>query len=201
MAADGTGIRRLTDNQLSETHPTWSPDGRRIAFSSARTGFFQIWTVPSRGGRARRLSHQTEDCYEPAWAPTGRWVVYACEMAYRTLVIASPEGRGEHRLTRHGRLSEADPAWTPDGRWIVFVRDRTRPAGRGIFSIRPNGTGLRRLIPFGREPAVSPEGRRIVFIQPDAVDNELWIASRNGAGPRALTDNELAEGDPSWRPR
>jgi TolB protein len=82
VAADGTGLQRLTNNHLSDRQPTWSPDGRKLAFASARTGLFQIYSMRADGSHQRRLSHQQEDCETPSWSPSGRWIVSSCELGY-----------------------------------------------------------------------------------------------------------------------
>jgi WD40 repeat protein len=157
-AADGSQLRQLTNNHLSDRQPTWSPDGRRIAFASARTGLFQIYSMRVDGSRQRRLSQQAEDCETPAWSPNGRWIVFSCELGYWKLVRMRADGSGERRLLPGYPLTETSPTWTPDG-LIVFARGAKSTRGRGIFSVRVNGTGLRRLHPHGGDPAVSPDGR------------------------------------------
>lgn len=51
VAADGSRLRRLTNDYLSDRQPTWSPGGQRISFSSARTGLFQIYSMRADGSR------------------------------------------------------------------------------------------------------------------------------------------------------
>jgi Tol biopolymer transport system component len=200
VAADGTRLRRVTDNHLSDRQPTWSPDGRRLAFASARTGLFQIYSMRADGSRQRRLSHQAEDCETPAWSPNGRWIVFSCELGYFKLVRMRPDGSGERRLLPGYPLTESSPTWTPDG-LIVFSRGANSPRGRGIFSVRADGTGLRRLRATGGEPAVSPDGRFIAFAWiPDDADQELFVMRRNGTGARQITaTNGINEWGPDWQ--
>ncbi len=54
--ADGT-LKRLTTSTGADMWPTWSPDGGKIAFSSFRSGKWQIWIMPSTGGSATRITH------------------------------------------------------------------------------------------------------------------------------------------------
>ena len=65
--ASGT-IKRLTTNTASDTHPTWSADGTRIAFTSNRSGKFQGWTVPSNGGTQVRITNTSVTEQTPAWS-------------------------------------------------------------------------------------------------------------------------------------
>jgi Tol biopolymer transport system component len=200
VAADGTRLRRVTDNHLSDRQPTWSPDGRRIAFASARTGLFQIYSMRADGSRQRRLSHQAEDCQTPAWSPNGRWLVFSCELGYFKLVRMRPDGSGERRLLPGYPLTESSPSWTPDG-LIVFSRGAKSARGRGIFTVRADGSGLRRLRATGGEPEVSPDGRLIAFTwMPDGANQEIFVMRRNGTGARQVTaTNAVLESGPDWQ--
>lgn len=200
VAADGSALRRLTNNHLSDRQPTWSPDGRRIAFASARTGLFQIYAMAADGSRQRRLSHQNEDCETPAWSPNGRWIVFSCQLGYWKLVRMRPDGSGERRLLPGYPLTETSPTWTPGG-MIVFSRGASSPRGRGIFTVRPDGTGLRRLRADGGDPSVSPDGRLIAFTwMPDGANQELFVMRRDGTGATQITaTNGVTEWSPDWQ--
>jgi Tol biopolymer transport system component len=98
-----------------------------------------------------------------------------------------PDGSGERRLLPGYPLTESSPTWTPDG-LIVFSRGAKSARGRGIFSARADGTGLRRLRASGGDPAVSPDGRLLAFTwMPDGANQELFLMSRNGTGVRQIT--------------
>jgi TolB protein len=200
LSADGTILRRLTNNHLSDRQPTWSPDGRRLAFASARTGLFQIYSMRADGSRQRRLTHQNEDCETPAWSPNGRWIVCSCQLGYWKLVRMRPDGSGERRLLPGYPLTESSPSWTPDG-LIVFSRGAKSARGRGIFSVRADGTGLRRIRAKGGDPAPSPDGRQIAFAwMPDGANQELFVMRRDGTGVRQITaTNGVMESGPDWQ--
>jgi Tol biopolymer transport system component len=200
LGADGTLLRRLTNNHLSDRQPTWSPDGRRLAFASARTGLFQIYSMRADGSMERRLTHQAEDCETPAWSPNGRWIVCSCQLGYWKLVRMRPDGSGERRLLPGYPLTESSPSWTPDG-LIVLSRGAKTARGRGIFTVRADGTGLRRLRATGGDPAVSPDGRLLAFTwMPDAANQELFVMRRNGTGAKQITaTNGVTEWGPDWQ--
>jgi Tol biopolymer transport system component len=200
LAAEGRLLRRVTNNHLSDRQPTWSPDGRRLAFASARTGLFQIYSMRADGGRQRRLTDQEEDCETPAWSRNGRWIVCSCQLGYWKLVRMRPDGSGERRLLPGYPLTETSPSWTPDG-LIIFSRGAKSPRGRGIFTVRADGGGLRRIRAHGGDPAVSPDGRLVAFTwMPDDANQELFVMRRNGTGVRQITaTNGVMEWGPDWQ--
>jgi len=75
VRADGTGLTRLTNSRADDEHPTWSPDGRRLAFSSGfslrRQGHARwLMVMPATGGRATRIG-RLAGVLDPAWSPAG----------------------------------------------------------------------------------------------------------------------------------
>ncbi len=196
MNADGSNLHAVTKGRLSEGGPAWSPDGRRIAFSSARTGPEQVWVVSANGGSLRHVSHRTSSCVDPVWSPNGRWIAYSCMLGFHRLLVARVGGHTDRVVTHAGNLiAEEDPAWTPDSKTLLFTRNGVHLLG--VYSVSAGGRGLRRLAAGSSEPSVSPDGRRLAFIR----GNHLWIAQRIGAGARAVTSGPIAEAGPDWGSR
>jgi dipeptidyl aminopeptidase/acylaminoacyl peptidase len=78
LRSDGAGEPRLlTNDDYKDRGPRWSPDGRRIAFYSNRSGAWEIWTVKSDGGAKQRLTFtEGANVYFPIWSPDGARLVY-----------------------------------------------------------------------------------------------------------------------------
>jgi Tol biopolymer transport system component len=117
---DGSGLRRLTHTKGDaetlgdDSWPTWSPDGKRIAFSSNRTGDGELWIMNADGGAQRRLAGLPHrDDWAPAWSPDGtRIAFHSLDAVGRTqLYTVRPDGGG---LTRLG-VSGQDASWLPAG--------------------------------------------------------------------------------------
>jgi len=108
-APDGSDLVRLTTSALGTYHlePAWSPDGRRIAFSSnARGEGYAIYTIPLGGGRVGVRTEGTED-FSPSWAQDGKTIAYS-----RGGTIYAVSQSGAERELSDGR-NDVRPAWRP----------------------------------------------------------------------------------------
>jgi Tol biopolymer transport system component len=134
MNADGSGQRRVT--QDSSYGSTWSPDGRRLAFTSGfvpgNPGNSEIYVVNVDGTSLQQLTRDPGPDQNPAWSPDGRTIAFQSYREARPLGrhrwqkvmhVMNADGSGQRRLTG---LSESDGSfsWSPDGRRIAFVSDR-----------------------------------------------------------------------------
>lgn len=98
---DGTGGRRVVTGNAGSLK--WSPDGRRIAYTSWQRGSPEIYVARADGSRARRLTRNAVDDFDPSWSPDGRRILYTHgrENAHAVYVMNS-DGTGKRRLTRSG---------------------------------------------------------------------------------------------------
>ncbi len=124
VAGNGSGPVRLTDSRAIETSPTFSPDGRRMAFVSDRGGNPQVWIKDLDTGEERRLTFSGVYNSSPAWSPTGEWIAYAAQAGNNfDIYLINPEGTFTTPLVTHAR-SDEDPAWSADGRKLGFSSNR-----------------------------------------------------------------------------
>jgi Tol biopolymer transport system component len=185
--------------QNFQDEPSWSPDGRSIAFESDRTGHAAIYVMRADGTHTRRLSAGRPPDATPSWSPDGSRIVFS--RAGEGLVVIRADGREARALTHDVNIQDIDPAWSPDGRRIAFVR-REAGIGAALFLIRPNGTGLCELTPFSGsviEPAWSPDGTRIAYSGGNGSGFGIHVVGIDGRGRRILTPEAL-DFHPSWSP-
>ena len=118
MDADGTNQKRLTHTIVNERHPTWSPDGSRIAFSSVQDEDFIISVMNADGTNRMSLTEEildgrTQFNFHPAWSPDGRTIAYHfAEDGLDPGGIHLMTADGEH-LKRLGDLHKEGDSW-PD---------------------------------------------------------------------------------------
>jgi TolB protein len=152
MNADGSGKRRLPHTDYGEL-PSWSPDGKRIAFSNNLSGEGLMSIVDVDGSQVVDLSAVGEG-KQVAWSPDGRSILFASSRDhpdnYRDIYVMRPDGSGVRRLT----CARAEtPAWSPDGRFIVSS------APGGLFVMRADGSGVTLLPIEGVGEASFPDWR------------------------------------------
>ncbi|MDT8342601.1 MAG: S9 family peptidase [Longimicrobiales bacterium] len=145
-AADGSGARQFTRGDESASNPSFSPDGTRLLFTSAREGRNQVWALPLAGGEAYRVTDAPEGVGSYALSPDGSHLAYTmtdpeseawkeAKKEKRDVIVADTDFRNAHLylgpfgdgLQAHAhRVTEGDFTvtgwdWTPDGSAIVFA--------------------------------------------------------------------------------
>jgi Tol biopolymer transport system component len=117
ISPDGTGLRRVSAGATDHVSPTWSPDGKQIAFESDGAGSSpgSIVIVNADGSNARRFTPGHPLVYSPTWSPDGQWLAYASGRTSKTLSIflVHPDFSDVHRITRPGSGPLSD--WRPSG--------------------------------------------------------------------------------------
>ena len=124
----GAGRRITVGRGTDNTSPSFSPDGRRLAFTSGRSGHPEIYTVDIDGANAELLTPFTigDQSYRssPSWSPDGRLVAFQSRVAGRFQIMTiNLRDRAMKQLTNEG-VNE-DPSFAPDGRHLVFTSTRS----------------------------------------------------------------------------
>jgi Tol biopolymer transport system component len=176
----------------------------RLAFSADD----DVYSMDADGTHLRRLTTRIGPEFDPSWSPDGSRIVYRDSRRgindNDELYVMNADGTNRHALWR-APSNEWGPAWSPDGRLIAFSSTRDGPPQ--LFVIRPDGSGLRKILDVEAEyPAWSPDGSRIAFMgqEPGAhgpdPNYDIFVVGLDGSGLRRLTDYGGEDGLPRWSP-
>ena len=212
MDADGKNQHRLSNEFVAEWHPSWSPDGRRIVFTSSGTmdvagGHWRIYVMDADGGNKQHLSNDGEDDYYPAWSPDGERIAFVSIRDGRgnlDIYVMDADGSNQQRLTENPD-HEWEPAWSPDGTRIAFTSSKQPdviPANSDIYVIDADGKNRRKLTrnpSRNTDPSWSPDGERIVFVSDRDGNYEIYVMNADGARQvRRRTKDGSEDTDPTW---
>jgi TolB protein len=196
-SADGTGTRRVTSTDEDDGNPTWSPDGRTIAFDRGAAG--DIYVVNADGTGVDAIADELAAETQPAWSPDGRWIAFVKRTPgtpIQELWLMRPDGSGQRRLTDFRRVV-GDPAWSPDSKRIAFSGALDGEVF-DIYSVDAAGNALERHTQSPNdaiEPSWSPDGQMIAFTREGA------IVVIDGQGTvTEITDPDSNDSSPAWNP-
>ena len=122
---DGTNKTQLTHNDVDDGHPTWAPDGKRIAFTSMVGDIYQIAIVSATGGAAKQLTFSDASHYQPTFSQDGKRIIYVSNAHnHYTLWMMDSNGTNKTQLTNHVG-AHFEPSLSQDGKTLVFSSDRS----------------------------------------------------------------------------
>jgi Tol biopolymer transport system component/tRNA A-37 threonylcarbamoyl transferase component Bud32 len=186
---------RLTNAPEDDWFPTWSPDGRFIAFDRhVKTGQ-QVFIVPADGGSERRIVDAAG--VGVSWSPDGKSLAIAEPGVGRGIALVSLETGRHNVLTDPGPHSDALPVFSPNGRYVAFTRSLTLSA-REVFVVDAAGGPARRRT-FDQRPTLgmtwTPDSRYVIFASNRAGrPTTLWkVAVRDGEPELVLNTIEDAQ--------
>jgi Tol biopolymer transport system component/DNA-binding winged helix-turn-helix (wHTH) protein len=178
----------VVSSTREEGNPKFSPDGKRILFTSNRSGKFEIWVCASDGSNPVQLiSFDGAEKGSPRWSPDGGAIAFdGLSEGQRDIYIANILGGKVTRLTKD-KSQEVRPSWSRDGRWIYFGSNRT-----GEYQIwkapSTGGEAVQVTRQGGREALESPDGK-FVYYSLGRETSGLWRISVEGGAKTKILDD------------
>jgi Tol biopolymer transport system component len=166
-----------------------SPDGRRVAFGSDRTGEQEVWLADPDGSNAVQLTKSIPGTVAscPRWSPDGKWIVFNSDIEGQCDVYAVPAAGGKPRNVTFHPSTDAYPAFSRDGKWIYFASNRT-----GKFEIWKapvsGGTAVQITHNGGVFALESLDGSSIYHVQTIDLPSALWRTPASGGVPHKLLE-------------
>jgi Tol biopolymer transport system component len=186
VRSDGTGLRKLTDDLHRDRGPSWSPDGKRIAFYTNRDeGRYEIWAINPDGSGLTQLTRTAGRGWFPSWSPDGKRIAYPTGTETVVFDVAAGPARAPEPLPpfpEPGRWFQVT-SWAPDGRVLAGQGGELASAGGGgvvLYSLE--GRRYDRLTDRGAKPLWLRDGAHLLFLaDPEhvALMDRLTKQSRN----------------------
>jgi dipeptidyl aminopeptidase/acylaminoacyl peptidase len=207
VAAGGGDAKQITDGDWADADPVWSPDGRLIAFTSARheerdhDDASDVWVISPEGGEPRRVTDTAGPAGLPSFSPDGCTIAYVGRRALNEfgrnmrLFIIAVQGGAPACLTadldRSCAALPMTPLWSADGGLVTFaVEDR---GALSIYRASAAATKSPERVIGGRRLvtglSVSRDGRALAFTATDPVTPaEVFVCEADGSAERRLSD-------------
>lgn len=200
-------IRGITNDKDFDADPSFSPDGKRIVFSSGRDGNAEIYSIGLDGGDFRRLtSHPATDSHA-AYSPDGTAILFTSDRENENadVYVMNANGGDPVKLTAFDKSNEtAGPGgWSPDGTQIAFFSDRN---GKDDIYVTSAETVRPKVVLSDPQhdlhtPAFSPDGESVVYnVEAGDKTGELRVLDFYTGRTRLVRKTELPVTTPMWSP-
>lgn len=207
VAADGTGLRKLTSDPARYENPAWSPAGDWVAFEKGTVEDWGLYLIRPDGSDIQQV--EGHNLFHPSWSPNGERlaVVTGDESEYHGGVLELEDGLLE-RFTPEG-LNVGSVKWSPDGAAIAF--DAVIEDNFDLYIVDNDGSNLRRLTDspaIDARPEWSPDGSRLLFHSTRDFESvhgneqwdhfELYLLDLKTQEVKRLTENDKFDAHPDW---
>ena len=188
MDIEGKNIRNLTDQPTWDFAPTFSPNGRWMAYVADR----DIYLMNS----GTKEGHRLTEGGSPDWSPDSESIVFVSNRSGQSNIYKMDiNGEAVQQLTNEASSS---PSWSSNGEWIVFSSRRDGGIFSSVYVMTADGRRPRKLAQ-GRNPVWSPDGKKIAYILHIA-GSGVYVMSAEGQNSSRVTPEKTWSESPAWSP-
>jgi Tol biopolymer transport system component len=196
-----TGLTTLTTGSSTSYQAAWSPDGSKLAFSSDRSGNYEIYVMNADGSGLVQLTNQGATNIQAAWSPDGTKIAfYSDRTGNPEIWVMNANGSSQTQLTNNGDVN-GQPTWSPDGTKIAYTSNV--PGNYELYVMNANGSGQTRITNLSgtnNEPKWSPDGNTIAFVSNGTGAMQIYEVSPQGTGLTRITNDAYNDSRPTWNP-
>ncbi len=177
--------------------PSFSPDGKRVAFISDLNGMPQVWIVPTEGGWPELITSLDDQVQQVSWSPDGAWLAFSLAPGggmNQQVYLVHPDGTELHRLTDGGKENNWLGCWTHDGRSLALASNRRDPSAMDAYLVDVESGELRLVAEnqgMGSLTDVSRDGHyAILYRMESRSDDNLFLLDLITGKTTLLTPHE-----------
>ncbi len=198
--ADGYNPQTIVTSKEPLMSPSWSPDGRRLAYVSFENKRPSIFVQEVFTGQRKRVASYSGINGAPAWSPDGgKLALTLSKDGSPDVYVLDLASRGLTRLTRHYAI-DTEPAWSPDGNHIIFTSDRGgKPQ---IYRVAASGGGIARMTfegDYNARASYAPDGKSITMVTRQGGKFRIGLLDLGSRVLQVLSGGQLDE-SPSFAP-
>ncbi len=187
LSHPGSPPTALGSTTREQENPQYSPDGKRIAFASSRTGSREIWVSDPDGTNLLQLSALKGYAARPQWSPDGKKIVFGTHQAERQEIFIVDVAEAVPRTLQTNVPDISMPSWSHDGKWIYFRSFES--LGHKIYRC-PSSGGSATVLRTGHDgtsPQESPDGTVLYFTARN-VNTALMALPLQGDSPESAVE-------------
>jgi TolB protein len=198
--ADGLGDQTILKSHEPIISPTWSPDGKRLAYVSFENRKPVVYVHSIQDAKRTVAANFRGSNSAPAWSPDGsRLAVTLSREGGSQIFVMAPNGSGLRRLTTSSSI-DTEPRFSPDGRWLYFTSDRG--GSPQVYRMPATGGEAQRVTfegSYNVSPRPSPDGKTLAYITRNGGKFQVALLDLANRQVQIITDSDRDE-SPSFAP-
>jgi eukaryotic-like serine/threonine-protein kinase len=193
------GPTKLIASTWQDNAPQYSPNGKKIAFASDRSGSYEIWASNADGSGTVQLTSQGGHAGTPRWSPDSRRIAFDASVdGNANIFVVDTAGGAPRQVTATAANGDARsvPSWSSDAKWIYFAANQS--GSYQIWRVSANGGPQSQLTHQGGFDArESPDGKQLYYLK-RRNESEIWKVSPDGGAESPVSTDSAVQTDFAW---